>query len=97
MNQGDENERDYHVSQPKRRWPINRRGARTGMIGLGAMGLQMARHMATKGFDVLGHDVSAEAMARAQSHGLRTAAAADVAGHAEVIVVMVATDAQVQR
>ena len=85
-----------NVSQPKGAGQSTAVVARTGMIGLGAMGLQMARHMATKGFDVLGHDVSAEAMRRAQSHGLRTAAAADVAGHAEVIVVMVATEAQVQ-
>ena len=33
---------------------------RTGMIGLGAMGLQMARHMARKGFDVAGYDIDAE-------------------------------------
>ena len=33
---------------------------RTGMIGLGAMGLQMARHMVLKGFKVSGYDVSAD-------------------------------------
>ena len=38
---------------------------RTGVIGLGAMGLQMAKHMAAKGFDVVGHDINAEAMKRA--------------------------------
>ena len=38
----------------------------TGVIGLGAMGLQMARHMAAKGFDVLGYDVLAEVNARAR-------------------------------
>jgi 3-hydroxyisobutyrate dehydrogenase-like beta-hydroxyacid dehydrogenase len=27
---------------------------RTGVIGLGAMGLQMARHLLRKGFDVAG-------------------------------------------
>jgi 3-hydroxyisobutyrate dehydrogenase-like beta-hydroxyacid dehydrogenase len=69
---------------------------RTGMIGLGAMGLQMARHMAAKGFDVIGHDIDAEAVRRAQALGLRTADAAEVARHAEVAVVMVATDAQVR-
>jgi 3-hydroxyisobutyrate dehydrogenase len=35
-------------------------------------------------------------MARARSQGLRTAAAAEVAAHADVIIVMVATDAQVK-
>ncbi len=37
---------------------------RAGMIGLGAMGLQMARHMAAKGFGVAGFDVDAAAMRR---------------------------------
>jgi len=69
---------------------------RTGVIGLGAMGLQMARHMAAKGFDVIGHDVSPDAMARATTHQLRVADAAAVARHAEVAIVMVATDAQVE-
>ena len=68
---------------------------RTGVIGLGAMGLQMARHMAAKGFDVLGHDISADLMRRAQALQLRTADAATVARHAEVVIVMVATDEQV--
>ncbi len=38
---------------------------RAGMIGLGAMGLQMARHMAAKGFAVTGYDIMAEEMTRA--------------------------------
>ena len=69
---------------------------RTGVIGLGAMGLQMAKHMATKGFDVLGYDIDAEAMKRAQQAGARTGDAAAVGRHAEVAIVMVATDAQVR-
>ena len=69
---------------------------RTGVIGLGAMGLQMARHMAAKGFDVMGNDIGVEAMQRAQALQLRTADAAAVARHAEVVIVMVATDAQVE-
>ena len=32
----------------------------TGMIGLGAMGLQMGRHMVNKGFEVFGYDISAD-------------------------------------
>jgi 3-hydroxyisobutyrate dehydrogenase-like beta-hydroxyacid dehydrogenase len=69
---------------------------RTGVIGLGAMGLQMARHMAAKGFDVRGHDIDAAAMGRAREQKLKTASAAEVAGHAEVVIVMVATDDQVR-
>jgi len=69
---------------------------RTGVIGLGAMGLQMARHMAAKGYDVCGHDIDAAAMGRAREQQLKTASAAEVARHAEVVVVMVATDDQVR-
>jgi 3-hydroxyisobutyrate dehydrogenase-like beta-hydroxyacid dehydrogenase len=70
---------------------------RTGVIGLGAMGLQMARHMAAKGFDVAGYDVAAEANARAKSHGVRICGSvAEVGGDAEVVIVMVATGAQVR-
>src|SRR5437763_251549 len=69
---------------------------RTGMIGLGAMGLQMARHMVEKGFAVTGYDISADAARRAESHGVRIAAsAAEVGHHAEVVFVMVATDQQI--
>jgi 3-hydroxyisobutyrate dehydrogenase-like beta-hydroxyacid dehydrogenase len=70
---------------------------RTGVIGLGAMGLQMARHMAAKGFAVAGTDVDSAAVARAETHGVRRCtSAAEVGDHAEVVVVMVATDAQVE-
>jgi 3-hydroxyisobutyrate dehydrogenase-like beta-hydroxyacid dehydrogenase len=68
---------------------------RTGMIGLGAMGLPMARHMVSKGFQVFGHDVDSAAMQRAKDHGVRTCDASQVGRNAEVVVVMVATDAQV--
>jgi 3-hydroxyisobutyrate dehydrogenase-like beta-hydroxyacid dehydrogenase len=69
---------------------------RAGVIGLGAMGLQMARHMAAKGFDVAGTDIDNEAMERAAAHGVRLCgSAAEVGAHAEVVIVMVATDAQV--
>lgn len=70
---------------------------RTGVIGLGAMGLQMARHMAAKGFEVAGYDVSPEANARAEEHGVKICASpADVGGDAGVVIVMVATDEQVR-
>ena len=69
---------------------------RTGVIGLGAMGLQMARHMAAKGFAVAGYDVLPEVNARARQHGVKTfGSVAEVGDHAEVVIVMVATDEQV--
>jgi 6-phosphogluconate dehydrogenase (decarboxylating) len=70
---------------------------RTGVIGLGAMGLQMARHMAGKGFDVAGYDLDADAMRRAAGHGVTACrSAAEVGKHAQVVIVMVATDSQVE-
>jgi 3-hydroxyisobutyrate dehydrogenase-like beta-hydroxyacid dehydrogenase len=69
---------------------------RTGVIGLGAMGLQMARHMVDKGFEVAGFDVDVDAMRRAVGHGVKTCLSpAQVGQHAEVVVVMVATEEQV--
>jgi 3-hydroxyisobutyrate dehydrogenase-like beta-hydroxyacid dehydrogenase len=69
---------------------------RAGMIGLGAMGIQFARHMARKGFDVMGYDIDADAVRPAENDGIRhRASVAELGRHAEVIVVMVATDAQV--
>jgi 3-hydroxyisobutyrate dehydrogenase-like beta-hydroxyacid dehydrogenase len=70
---------------------------RTGMIGLGAMGLQFARHMTRKGFDVVGYDINAEAVLRAEKDGIMPApSTAAVGKHAEVVVIMVATDKQVE-
>jgi 3-hydroxyisobutyrate dehydrogenase len=70
---------------------------RTGVIGLGAMGLQMAKHMAAKGFAVAGYDVAALANAQAQSHGVKICSSVgEVGGVAEVVIVMVATDDQVR-
>ena len=44
---------------------------RTAMIGLGAMGLQMGKHMVQRGFEVMGYDISADAAKKAESHGVR--------------------------
>jgi len=69
----------------------------TGVIGLGAMGLQMARHMLSKGFAVTGYDIDVDAMRRAVEQGATTClSAAQVGEHAEVVIVMVASDQQVE-
>jgi 3-hydroxyisobutyrate dehydrogenase-like beta-hydroxyacid dehydrogenase len=69
---------------------------RAGMIGLGAMGFQMARHMADKGLSVAGYDIAPEPVQRAHNLGITLCTSpAEVGAHAEVVVVMVATDAQV--
>ena len=70
---------------------------RAGMIGLGAMGHQFARHMIAKGFHVTGYDVSAECNAKAKAIGVEIVTnAAEVGKAADVVVIMVATDAQVE-
>jgi 3-hydroxyisobutyrate dehydrogenase-like beta-hydroxyacid dehydrogenase len=70
---------------------------RAGVIGLGAMGLQLARHMVGKGFAVAGYDADVDAMGRAVEHGVQSCLSpAQVGEHAEIVVVMVATDAQVE-
>ncbi len=69
---------------------------RTAMIGLGAMGLQMGKHMVKHGFEVMGYDISAEAAKKAESHGMRICASvADAGKTAEVVFVMVANDKQI--
>ncbi len=68
-----------------------------GIVGLGAMGFQMARHMIAKGYDVHGLDLSAAANEKATAAGAHIVAApADLADTSEVVIVMVATDAQVE-
>lgn len=70
--------------------------AKTGMIGLGAMGLPMARHMHNKGFEVYGIDVDAACNERAKAEGIKIAGSvAEIGRHATVVVIMVATDDQV--
>ncbi len=69
----------------------------TGVIGLGAMGFQMARHMVNKGFAVHGFDVQKACNARAQAAGVHIVGTpAEVGTQAQIVIVMVATDAQVE-
>lgn len=69
----------------------------TGIIGLGAMGLQMARHMVAKGMSVVGYDIDAKACAKAAEYGVLIASSlVDVARHADVCIVMVQSDQQVE-
>jgi 3-hydroxyisobutyrate dehydrogenase-like beta-hydroxyacid dehydrogenase len=66
------------------------------MVGLGAMGVQMAKHMVNKGFEVYGYDISADASKRAEGYGVRTCGSVVDAGkNAEVVFVMVANDEQI--
>ncbi len=70
---------------------------RTGVIGLGAMGFQMARHMMNRGFSVTGFDIAPGAAGRAADAGVKIAATlAEVGAGSEVVIVMVATGKQVE-
>jgi 3-hydroxyisobutyrate dehydrogenase-like beta-hydroxyacid dehydrogenase len=70
----------------------------TGMIGLGAMGLQMAKHMAAKGFQVSGYDISPVQIAQAAEFSVSgRSSVAEVGKASQVVVVMVQTDKQVEQ
>jgi 3-hydroxyisobutyrate dehydrogenase-like beta-hydroxyacid dehydrogenase len=70
----------------------------TGMIGLGAMGLQMAKHMATKGFQVSGYDISPAQITQAAAFSVTgLPSVAEVGKCSQVVVVMVQTDEQVEQ
>ncbi len=68
-----------------------------GVIGLGEMGLPMARNLHTHGFDVRGYDIRDDAMRAFRETGGRTAASAgEAAVDTDVIVVMVRTPVQAE-
>lgn len=68
---------------------------RVGVIGLGRMGLAMARHLIAAGFEVSGCDIDQERRAAlVQSGGRESSSPRAVAEASDAIVVMVADDAQ---
>ncbi len=69
-----------------------------GVIGLGKMGLPLAGHLVNVGFSVVGYDVDDEAMAAVESAGgVRSASPADMAGRADLVIIGVGFDSQVER
>ncbi|MDB5378499.1 MAG: mmsB [Rubritepida sp.] len=63
--------------------------ARIGFVGLGNMGLPMARNLAKKGHEVRGYDLSAAAMDAAAEGGVgRAQSAADAARGADFVISM---------
>jgi 3-hydroxyisobutyrate dehydrogenase-like beta-hydroxyacid dehydrogenase len=67
---------------------------RVGFVGLGRMGRPMARHAAAGGFEVIGWDVDAAAIAAAKAVGCRpTGSLAECARKADAVFVIVPTDA----
>lgn len=71
---------------------------RIGIVGLGAMGRPMARHLIAKGFVVAGCDPSPEACARAAALGVEIVATpAALAAQSDAVLIVVGFDAQVER
>jgi 3-hydroxyisobutyrate dehydrogenase-like beta-hydroxyacid dehydrogenase len=71
---------------------------RIGVIGLGAMGRPMSRHMLAKGYKITGYDPSAEARGKAAALGVGIRdAAADVARDSDLVLMVVGFDAQVEK
>lgn len=68
---------------------------KVGVIGIGAMGHAMAGHMVRGGFEVAAYDIDPERRAAAREVGAAPAESlAELAGDADVFVVMVVSDAQ---
>lgn len=70
---------------------------RVGIIGLGKMGNPMARHLAAKGFETRGYDVSAASRAAIEAHGIATTASArQLAATSDFVIVIVGFDSEVE-
>ena len=70
---------------------------RVGLVGAGRMGLPMIGHLVRKGFDVLVCDTDPSTRAIAEEKGAKWAeSAAEIARHAEVTLVCVGFDREVQ-
>lgn len=68
-----------------------------GIIGLGKMGLPMARHLVEAGYEVHGYDVRRESVEAARDVGIKPAdAPADVARRASATFVVVGFDSEVE-
>ncbi len=67
-----------------------------GLIGLGAMGRPMGRHMVNAGYAVTGYDTDPEACLLASEGGVRPLASPrDVARHSDLVIIIVGFDKQV--
>jgi L-threonate 2-dehydrogenase len=70
---------------------------RIAFVGLGAMGLPMAKNLVARGFVVGGYDLNSKALEDLESAGgLRAASAADVASGADMLILMVVNAAQAE-
>jgi 3-hydroxyisobutyrate dehydrogenase len=71
---------------------------KVGIVGVGAMGEEIVRHLVNKGFQVTVHDLNPAQLNQAVEKGARAAShAQEVAASSECSIVMVATDEQVEQ
>jgi 3-hydroxyisobutyrate dehydrogenase len=71
--------------------------SRIAFVGLGAMGMPMARHLVAAGFDLRGYDIRPESRAAlAEARGGRAETVAEAASAAEAILLMVVNAAQAE-
>lgn len=71
---------------------------KVGVIGVGAMGQEMARHLLSKGFEVWAYDVQPAQLERVKALGAHAAGTIkEMAAATECCIVMVATDDQVRQ
>lgn len=71
---------------------------RIGIVGLGRMGLPMARHLATAGYDVRACDPRPEAQAAARPLGITVLPSCrEVASASDAVLVVVGSQGQVER
>ena len=70
---------------------------KVGIVGLGKMGLPMARHIAKGGYEVLGADVNAESLAAARAAGVTISASpAAMAKACDFVIVVVGFDKEAE-
>jgi 3-hydroxyisobutyrate dehydrogenase-like beta-hydroxyacid dehydrogenase len=70
---------------------------RVGIVGLGKMGLPMARHLRNGGFDVAACDIDAAACKQATGAGIKVVAnPAAVAADSDLVIVVVGFDAEAE-
>lgn len=70
---------------------------RVGMVGLGKMGLPMAKHLRARGFEVSGCDPAEAARGAARAAGIALAGTpGELARAAELVIVVVGFDAEVE-
>ena len=70
---------------------------RVGMVGLGKMGLPMARHVAKAGFEVIGIDTNPAAQAAARAAGIKLAPTpAAIARETDFVIVVVGFDKEAE-